>query len=94
MQIVPVLTEKSLKDAAEGKYTFMVPTLATKFTVAKHISETFGVTVKKVWILKIGPEIKRPFNRRNIIFKAAQKKAVVKLGKKDKIDLFDEVADK
>jgi ribosomal protein L23 len=93
MKLTPVLTEKSLKLAKEGKYTFNVPSVATKNTVAEAISITFGVDTTGVRILKKGGEVKKSMMRRNTVSKKSQKKAIVSLKEKQKIDLFEEMGE-
>lgn len=44
----PVLSEKSLKDASNGEYTFEVDLKANKKEIAKAVGEAFGVDVKSV----------------------------------------------
>ena len=44
----PVITEKSMDDAAARKYTFKVATDATKTEIKAAVEEAFGVTVAKI----------------------------------------------
>ena len=44
----PILTEKSLQDAAEGKFTFEVELKADKKTITKAVKEEFNVDVLAV----------------------------------------------
>ena len=90
MRLEPILTEKTMNDAKEGKYTFWVSMGLDKFQVKKVIGEAFGVTVKKVWVTKKGGELRKT-NTRHIRKSLPRKKVVVTLGEKDKIDLFEEV---
>ena len=92
MIVRPVLTEKSLKDAKEGKYTFSVAYCTTKYKIAELVGKVFGVHVKKVWVIKKGPELKRSYSRKNPTMRLAQKRAVVTLAKGEKIEIFEEVA--
>jgi len=44
----PVISEKSMDDAASKKYTFKVATDANKTEIKAAVEEAFGVTVVKV----------------------------------------------
>ncbi len=88
MKIEPVITEKSTQLAKEGKYTFRVGPTATKNEIKSEISKVFGVKVVGVHTIKERGEIKRSFSRRKKRV-MPDKKAIVMLGGKDKIDLFE-----
>jgi large subunit ribosomal protein L23 len=89
MKLIPVITEKSLKDAKEGKYTFRVDKGMDKFAVKKLIEETFNVHVVDVNTIKVPGEVKKTMTGRKRMVKPG-KKAIVKLKEKEKIDLFEE----
>ncbi|MBC61697.1 MAG: 50S ribosomal protein L23 [Zetaproteobacteria bacterium] len=85
----PVLTEKSntLKDV-NGKYTFLVSSLATKHDVKSAVQKVFGVDVSSV-----NTSIRRGKSKRrgmHVGWGAKQKKAVVTLGEGQKIAAFEE----
>jgi ribosomal protein L23 len=88
MTLKPILTEKSLKAAGEGKYSFLVDMNLTKFQAKELIGKTFKVDVKTIKVVKTGGEIRKTFTRvkRSI---NPTKKVVVSLGEKQKIDLFE-----
>jgi len=88
-KLIPVLTEKSLRNAKEGIYTFRVDSSLTKHVIRKLIEETFGVNVTKVRTIKEQGRIKKNYRgqRREIM---PSKKAMVSLKGKEKIDLFEE----
>jgi large subunit ribosomal protein L23 len=88
MKLEPVITEKSMKLAEDGKYTFRVNPSLTKYDVKKLIEETFQVKVLNVYTLNSKGEVKRTMSGRRKIIKPA-KKVIVKLGEKVKIDLFE-----
>ena len=90
MKLTPILTEKSMNDAKEGRYTFWVGMHLNKFQIKELVESTFKVKVKSVKVIKKGGEIKKTNTRRIKSF-LPQKKAIVKLGEKDKIDLFEEI---
>lgn len=85
----PIFTEKSLKEAKNGNYTFKIGSTMTKRQVAAKISQLFDVTVTRVRTAKIGPEKGRNARGRNFS-KPALKKAVVTLKSGDKISIFEE----
>ena len=88
MKLVPVLTEKSLEAAKNGKYTFWVGRNMTKHKIRKLISDVFEVSVVKVRTMNYVGETKRT-NTGKTKRIMPRKKAVVTLKEKEKIDLFD-----
>ena len=85
----PIITEKSLQEAAKGFYTFEVDKKARKGQIKKAIEEQFNVQVKKVRTLSCKGK-KRRFGRRRIeVRMPAFKKALVKLKEGQKIDIFE-----
>ena len=88
MKLEPVITEKSTRLAEEGKYTFRVNIGLNKFKIKKIIEEVFGVHVTSVKTIKERGETKKNFRGRIRVIKP-QKKAIVTLGEKEKIDLFE-----
>lgn len=90
IKIEPVLTEKSMKDAKDGKYTFRVPRGFNKYKIRELVEKTFGVNVTKVRTMREAGEIKRLMTGKTRIIKP-RKKAIVTLKEKEKIDLFEEV---
>lgn len=87
-KLIPVLTEKSLEMAKDGKYTFWVDPGLTKHKIKVVVGEVFGVTVKTVKTLNYKARTKSDLRRRKKSIRA-RKKAIVTLGGKDKIDLFE-----
>ena len=87
--IAPVITEKSMRDAAIGRYTFKVATGINKPFIRQAIEEKFKVKVVKIFssIIK-GKTGKRGIKREEFV-KTAWKKATVQLAKDQKIGLFD-----
>ncbi len=85
--IKPVISEMSMDNAQEKKYTFKVATDANKTEVKLAIEEIFGVEVKKVNIMNVNGKLKRM--GRNVGRTAASKKAIVTLTEKSKeIEFF------
>lgn len=85
----PIFTEKSLREAKNGNYTFRVDSAMDKNQIAVQISQLFGVKVISVRTIKIGAEKGRNARGRKF-FKNAVKKAIVTLKDGDKIDVFEE----
>ncbi len=87
--IKPIFTEKSVRLAKEGKYTFMVGTGDDKSGLKALISRLFNVHVKTIKTIRIKGETKR--NLKGVkVTKMAYKKAIVTLKDGEKIDLFEE----
>ncbi|MBI4032199.1 50S ribosomal protein L23 [Candidatus Berkelbacteria bacterium] len=55
----PVVTEKSMRLAETGRYTFFVPGETSKIAIAKLVSELYKVTVESVRIAKLPGKPKR-----------------------------------
>lgn len=91
----PLITEKTMSLATQGKYTFCVDKKTNKGMVKKAIEEFFKVKVKKVWLSKVLGKTKRVGRRRRHLVKQSDwKKAIVQLKEGQKIDLFEEVSKK
>lgn len=75
--IKPVISETSMDNAQEKKYTFKVATDANKTEVKLAVEEIFGVQVEKVNIMNVQGKVKRM--GRNVGRTAASKKAIVTL---------------
>lgn len=85
----PVVTEKSMALMEENKYTFIVDPRANKTEIKKAVEALFKVKVEKVNTMRVKGKTKRV---RNIIGKEPDyKKAIVKLKKGDRIELFEGV---
>lgn len=84
----PVITEKSMNDMSEKKYTFLVHPTATKIQVKEAVEKMFdGTKVEKVNTMNLEGKLKR---RGKTAGKTAKvKKAIVKLTESSKdIDFF------
>lgn len=86
--VKPIITEKSMDDMAEGKYTFEVSKKATKVQIKKAIEEIFNVEVERVNTMNVDGKMKRQgmtSGRR-----PSWKKAIVKLKEgSDPIEFFE-----
>lgn len=71
--IKPIVTEKSMKEAGQNRYTFAVAKGASRVKIAEEIKKVFGFKPLAVKMITI----------------QNQKKAIVKLKAGEKIDLFD-----
>ena len=84
----PIITERSMDQTADRKYTFEVAKGANKIEIKKAVEEVFGVEVEKVTTMNY---IGKP--KRQGVFqgkRADWKKAVVKLKEGSKtIELFE-----
>ena len=85
----PVITEASIADIQDKKYTFRVASDANKTEIAKAVEEIFGVKVEKVNTIRMDGKKKRtgayPKGRR-----PSWKKAVVTLSEDSKtIEFFE-----
>ncbi|MDP3998817.1 MAG: 50S ribosomal protein L23 [bacterium] len=87
--IKPIITEKSMRDAASGWYTFAVLVKANKGQIGKAVKEQFKVNVLAVRTLTMKGKTKRVGRRRAEIKLSPWKKAIVRLGPEQKIDLFE-----
>lgn len=86
--IRPVITEESMAEVAEKKYTFKVAKDATKIDVAKAVEQLFDVKVLKVNTLNVKGH-KRTYGRFTG-YKSDWKKAIVTLTEDSKtIEFFD-----
>ncbi|MFA5577838.1 MAG: 50S ribosomal protein L23 [Tissierellaceae bacterium] len=57
--IRPIITERSMDDMSEGKYTFVVDKRTNKTEVKKAIESIFGVKVEKVTTMNMVGKVKR-----------------------------------
>lgn len=87
--IRPVITEKSMNNAAFGRYTFVVNYNATKNDIKKAVEEQFKVNVVEVKTIKMKGKVRRSGKRRIPVRAKNWKKAVVHLKAEQKIDVFE-----
>lgn len=85
----PLVTEKSMKQAGSGWYTFLVEKSATKPLIARAVEEQFKVEVVAVGTMNFKELKKLQKNRRGYFIQAGFKKALVALKKGQKIALFE-----
>ena len=87
--IKPILTEKTI-GLANGlnQYTFEVNEAATKTQVAESVTKKFDVVVKSVKMINRLGKVKR-LGTKSAGRRKDVKRAIVKLDKKNKIDIFE-----
>lgn len=85
--IKPLLTEKTVKQAAMGKYTFVVDRAAAKTQIQTAVEQQFDVEVASITTSLTHPKTRRAGRRRTTFLTRELKKAIVTL-KKGSIDLF------
>lgn len=90
MKLKPILTEKSMQEAKEGRYSFWVPSGLVKGQIRRLISEVFGVKVKTVRTINYKSKKKMNLWKRKKIVISPRKKTVVTLAEGEKIDVFGE----
>jgi len=84
----PVITERSMNDMADRKYTFIVDINANKFQIKQAVEEIFKVKVDKVNTIKMSGKMKRMGRYEGR--RPAYKKAIVKLTPDSKtIEFFE-----
>ena len=84
----PVITEASMENMQQKKYTFKVAVDATKIDIARACEELFGVKVDKVNTINVRGRYRRQGAHAG--YTAASKKAIVPLTKDAKtIAFFD-----
>ena len=88
MKLIPVLTEKSMNLAKQGKYSFWADPRFGKDELRALIEETFGVHVVEIRTANYKLNQKRNF-RGQTVTTPARKKFIVKLNEKEKIELFE-----
>ena len=86
--LAPIISEKSMADAAEKKYTFKVATTATKTDIKAAVEEAFGVEVIRVNTSNFDGKLKR--QGRFVGRTASYKKAIVTVSAASKpIEFFE-----
>ncbi len=86
--IRPIITERSMDDTTNKKYTFKVAKKANKTQIKAAVEEIFGVEVEKVNVMNIRGKLKRM--GRNVGRTADSKKAIITLTPESKeIEFFE-----
>ena len=87
--VKPLITEKSMQDAAKGRFTFAVDIAANKTKIAQEAKKTFGVDVVSVKTITMKGLNKRSGKKRMLTKSSPWKKAIIEVKSGQKIDLFD-----
>lgn len=85
----PIISEKSMKLAQSGLYTFEVGKDATKPVVAKEVAKRFNVKVLAVKMVNIKGRVKQQKRVRKVYNLPGFKKALVQVKKGEKIAIFE-----
>lgn len=85
----PIITEKSMKLAESGLYTFEVDKNAAKPLIAKAVAEKFKVKVVNVKVMNVKGKVKQQKRVRKSFSASGYKKALVQVGKGEKIAIFE-----
>lgn len=85
----PIITEKSMRLADRHQYSFEVDKNATKDMIAKIVADKFNVKVLKVKTINIKGATKSQKRVRKFYQTKGLKKAIVQVGKTQKIPLFE-----
>jgi len=92
--IGPLITEKSMIDAGNGKFTFRVVKTANKTEIKKEVEKNFSVNVTHISTSILKGKSTRVGMRRTEKLLSNTKKAVVTVKKGEKIGLFELGGDK
>lgn len=88
--IKPIISEKSLKDASFGKYTFLVNKKASKTEIKRAVESVFEVKVVKIMTNITKGSIARNTRVGRQVTQFSDKKARVMLSKGQSIAIFNE----
>lgn len=83
----PIITEKSIREAKKGKYTFGVSLAATKTDIKKAVEELWAVKVVSVETMVMPGKTGRRNKKGIRSQKADWKKAIIGLASGQKLDL-------
>jgi large subunit ribosomal protein L23 len=83
----PIVSEKSYAAVQNKQYSFYIDTRVDKSEVKKAREKVFNVKVLKVNTINVKPKPKKLGKSSG--YSAKMKKAIVTVGKKDKIDFFE-----
>lgn len=87
--IKPIVTEKTtLLTASENRYVFSVDIKSSKDDVKRELKKLFNVDVVDIKTMVITGKKKRVMKKNKFTKTRKWKKAIVRLGKDQKIDLF------
>ncbi len=87
--IAPIISEKSMKEAMNGRFTFKVAKNAGKEDIKKAVEDKFKVNVVSVSTMTVKGKTRRFGTRRIETALSVWKKAITQLKTGEKIDLFE-----
>ena len=87
--IKPLITEKSLAEAAKKRYSFKVSLNSTKPEIKKLVEKMFGVSVIKIQTAIVHGKTYRSGKKWLVKRKSDWKKATVSIKPDKQIDLFE-----
>lgn len=87
--IKPLITERSLKDAESGVYTFKVAKMMSKPEIRDTVNMQFGVHVQKITTATMHGKVRVAGKKRSKIQRPDWKKAKVRLKTGEKIEVFE-----
>lgn len=86
--IEPIITEKSMADMEENKYTFRVKKTATKPEIKRALESIFGIEIERISTMNVKGKLKRQGATKG--YTASWKKAIVTLKDSSKpIEFFE-----
>ncbi len=88
----PLITEKTMKLAQTGQYTFLVNKYSRKPEIKRAVAAQFGVDVVGIKTLTVKPKVKPQKTRRGYFSTPELKKAVIVVKKGQKIVIFEEAS--
>lgn len=88
MLLKAVVTEKSMREAQNKRYTFAVTPEATKPKIKNAVEEMFGVEVLRVQTLIMPGKSRRSRRMGGVTTAPDWKKAIVHINSKQSIDLW------
>lgn len=89
MLIKPIVTEKAMREAKMGRFTFEVGIFDNKTGIKKEVEKAFGVKAVKVQTLIVPGKEYRMGKKWQKGTKSDWKKAIVTLSEGQKISLWD-----
>lgn len=87
--IKPIITEKSMKDASLGVYTFKVDKKTNKNSIKMAVEKQFKVNVLSVKTISVKGKTRRVGRLKKAIKTSDFKKGLVKIKEGQKIDIFE-----
>ncbi len=85
----PVVSEKSMHQGGQGKFTFVVPGDMDKQTIKREVEKQFKVNVTHISTAWVKGRGRRSGPRREEKILSPWKKAIVTVKEGQKIDIFD-----